>query len=57
MADAGGRDALVEEQRLRDRPALVLLADEVLGGERDVVEELLAEVAVDAVDLRGSVRS
>ena len=52
MAGAGGREPLLVEQPLRHRPALVLLADHVLGRELDVVEELRAEVAVDAGDRR-----
>ena len=56
MPGAGGREALPWRERLRHRPPLVLLADQVLGGELDVVEELLAEVGLRAGDLRGSAR-
>ena len=44
VADVADGVPLVEEQRLRDGPSVVLLTDQVLDGEDDVVEELLAEV-------------
>ena len=43
---AAGEDALEAEQRLRDRPALVQLADQVRARHAHVVEEHLAELLV-----------
>ena len=53
---AADRVALVREQRERDGPAVVHLADDRVGREPDVVEELLAELErpvdlLDRVDL------
>jgi len=51
-AHRGDADALVAEQELGVIPALVLLADEVLGGDADVGEEDLVDLvaAVDQLD-------
>src|SRR5262245_9508217 len=49
-ANAGDAGALVTEQELRVGPALALLADEILGGHRDIVEEDLVHLVLLVVE-------